>query len=62
MDVVPRSNFDPTKILGPYPLLAAFLLVIETLLGFWFFRAESSFERIVAGLLMVLVVGDSCMP
>lgn len=52
-----RSPIDPAKILGPYPLLAAFLLVIETLLGFWLFRAESSSERIVAGLLMVVIFG-----
>ena len=55
METAPKSSFDPTKITGFYPLTAAFLLVMESLLGFWLFKAGDSIERIVAGSLMTLI-------
>lgn len=57
MDTVFKTKIDLSKITGPYPLLGTFLLVVEGLLGFWFFRAESAIERVVAGSLMTLLLG-----
>ena len=47
------SKFDVSKVKGPYPLLAMFLLVINGLLGYWFFRAEGAVERVLAGLMLL---------
>jgi hypothetical protein len=52
----PSASFKLSDITGPYPLLGAFLLIVESLLGFWIYRAESSTERIIAGLLMVALL------
>ncbi|HEY2921861.1 MAG TPA: hypothetical protein VGK77_22975, partial [Candidatus Binatia bacterium] len=52
----PGASFKLSDITGPYPLLGAFLLIVESLLGFWIYRAESSTERIIAGLLMVALL------
>jgi tryptophan-rich sensory protein len=47
-----RNRIDPTKISGPYSLLAVMLLVAEILFALWFYKAESSTERSIAGLIM----------
>ena len=52
----PSASFKLSDITGPYPLLGAFLLIVESLLGFWLYRAESPTERIIAGLLMVALL------
>jgi hypothetical protein len=49
-----RNRIDPTKISGPYSLLAVMLLVAEILFAVWFYRAENSVERIIAGLIMAV--------
>ncbi|MGZ6330846.1 MAG: hypothetical protein ACXWM7_07580 [Parachlamydiaceae bacterium] len=49
-----RNGIDPAKISGPYSLLAVMLLVAEILFAIWFYRAESSFERSIAGLIMTI--------
>jgi len=50
-----RNRIDPTKISGPYSLLAVMLLVAEILFAIWFCRAESSIERSIAGSIMAVV-------
>lgn len=50
-----RSEFDISKITGPYQLLGAFLLVVEAILILWMRSAEHMVERIVAGILMALI-------
>jgi hypothetical protein len=57
MDTVPKTKIDLSKITGPYPLLGLFLLVVEGLLGFWLFRANSMIERIVVGSFITLIFG-----
>jgi hypothetical protein len=52
----PKTQFKLSDITGPYPLLGAFLLIFESLLGFWLFRASAAPERIVAGTLMALLM------
>ena len=49
----PSTSFKLSDITGPYPLLGAFLLIVESLLGFWIYLATSPVERIIAGVLMV---------
>jgi hypothetical protein len=49
-----RTGIDPAKILGPYSLLAVMLLVAEFLFAIWFYRAESSTERSIAGFIMAV--------
>lgn len=50
-------NIDPSKIKGPYQLLAVVLIVIEASLGLWISSsAEGSEERIFAGILIVIVL------
>ena len=56
MVALPKTQVEFTKITGPYPLLALFLLVAEGLLGFWLFKTEGVPERLVAGTLMVLLM------
>ncbi|MCP4545565.1 MAG: NUDIX domain-containing protein [bacterium] len=51
------KKFDPSKIGGPYQLLAAFLIVVESFLGYWIFKSDNSTERIVSGIFMVLIFG-----
>src|ERR1051325_6221114 len=48
-----KALFKLSDIKGPYPLLGAFLLIVESLLGLWLFRATGSLERTIAGLIMV---------
>lgn len=50
-----RSEFDVSKITGPYQLLGAFLIVVEALLILWMRSAEHAVERIVAGILMASI-------
>lgn len=52
---LPKSRFDPSKITGTYPLLAAFLLIGETVLIYWLSKATTSFERIIAGILITII-------
>jgi len=47
-----RNRIDPTKISGPYSLLAVMLLVAEILFAIWFCKAEGSTERSIAGLIV----------
>lgn len=47
--------FDPSTIKGPFSLLAAFLLVFDSLLGFWFTQAVGMAERIFCGSVMALI-------
>ena len=51
------SRIDPSKITGPYPLMALLLIALEGLLGFWLHAAGTSAERITAGILMTIVFG-----
>lgn len=50
-----RTRIDPSKISTPYSLLAVMLLVVEVLFSIWFWKADSSIERSVAGSLMAAV-------
>jgi hypothetical protein len=50
------SKLDPTKVKTIFALLAVFLIVFEALLLFWFSRAESTTERVIAGSLMTVVL------
>jgi hypothetical protein len=50
-----RNRIDPTKISGPYSLLAVMLLVAEILFAIWFYKSQSSTERTIAGSIMALV-------
>jgi hypothetical protein len=50
-----RNRFDPTKISGPYQLLAVMLLVSEILFAIWFYKSQSSTERTIAGSIMALI-------
>ena len=50
-----RNGINPAKISGPYSLLAVMLLVAEILFAIWFYEAQSSVERIVAGSIMAAV-------
>jgi len=45
------NPIDPSKITGPYALLAVFLLVLQVSIGVWFAAANSGTERVVAGLI-----------
>lgn len=47
-----RNRIDPTKISGPYSLLAVMLLVAEILFAIWFYKAETPTERSIAGLII----------
>ena len=51
-----RNGINPSKISGPYSLLAVMLLVAEFLFAIWFYKAENSIERTVAGSIMALVL------
>jgi hypothetical protein len=44
------NPIDPSKITGPYALLAVILLVLQVSIGVWFAAANSGTERIIAGL------------
>ena len=47
------SSFNQSKITGPYPFIAVFLIVVEFLLGYWLlFLANYLYERIIAGILV----------
>jgi len=50
-----KNRIDPTKISGPYSLLAMMLLVAEILFAIWFYKSQSSIERTVAGSIIALV-------
>jgi hypothetical protein len=50
-----RNRIDPTKVSGPYSLLAVMLLVAEILFAIWFYKSQSSTERTIAGSIMALV-------
>jgi len=56
MNIYEKIKVDPTKIKGPYSLLALFLLVVEGLLGYWISLAQSSLERSIAGVLIAIVL------
>jgi|SRR5262249_50868160 len=44
-----------SSITGPYQLFGLSLLVVEGLLGYWLFRAQSAVERGFTGLVMVSI-------
>lgn len=48
-------KIDPSKIKNPYQLLAVFLIVIETLLGYWMYQASFPYERIIVGILITII-------
>jgi hypothetical protein len=50
-----RANVNPSKISGPYSLLALMLLVAEFLFAIWFWKTEGPIERGVAGLILAVV-------
>jgi hypothetical protein len=50
-----RDRINPSRISGPYSLLAVMLLVAEFLFAIWFFKAQNSTERTIAGSVMSLV-------
>jgi hypothetical protein len=50
-----RDGIDPAKISGPYSLLAVMLLVAEILFAIWFYKAQSSIERSIAGTIIAAV-------
>lgn len=55
MDKPSRLKIDLSSINGPYQLIGLSLLVVEGLLGYWLFRAESPLERGFTGLVMLLI-------
>jgi len=55
MDAFSKLKVDLSVIPGPYRIFGLFLLVFESLLGFWLYRAESINERIFAGSSMTLI-------
>jgi hypothetical protein len=50
-----KNRIDPTKVSGPYSLLAVMLLVAEILFAIWFYKSQSSMERTIAGSILALV-------
>lgn len=58
MNNIPKTNIDLSKITGKFPLLGLFLLVVEALLGFWLFLADSTVERMTAGFFMTVIFGS----
>ena len=46
----PKTN--PSRITGPFALLAAFFVTLEVLLSIWIYKAGGPGERIFAGSLM----------
>ena len=50
-----RNRINPAKISGPYSLLAVMLLVAEFLFALWFYKAQSSLERSIAGAIIAAV-------
>jgi len=50
-----KTKIDPSKISTPYSLLAVMLLVAELLFSIWFWKADSSIERSVAGSIMATI-------
>ena len=49
------NGIDPARISGPYSLLAVMLLVAEILFAIWFYKAQSSVERSIAGFILAVV-------
>lgn len=45
-----------TQIKGPWPVLVALLIVVEGILFFWFFQADTLLERCIAGSIMALIL------
>jgi len=50
-----KNRINAAKISGPYSLLAVMLLVAEFLFAIWFYKAQSSLERSIAGAIIALV-------
>jgi len=50
-----KARIDPSRISTPYSLLAVMLLVVEVLFSIWFWKAESSVERSLAGSIIAAV-------
>jgi predicted membrane protein len=55
MNGLNKTIVNPENIKGIFPLLSVFLIVVEGLLGYWLFRAESMNERVIVGLLMTVI-------
>jgi len=55
----PKALFDPSKISGKYSALAAVLVVAGMLFAVWLGSAGGAVERVIAGVLLVLVLGGA---
>jgi hypothetical protein len=55
MEAFSKLKVDLSQIPGPHRIQGLFLLVLESLLGFWLFKAESINERVFAGSIMGLI-------
>src|SRR5664279_2165019 len=53
-----KTNFDFSKMTGPYPVMTGFLAIVEGLLALMLFKAESEGERIFVGVIMVVLLID----
>jgi hypothetical protein len=51
-----RFKVDPSVIIGPYQLLSVFLALTPVLLAPFLFRAESAYERVFIGLVMLAML------
>ena len=58
MDILPKTQIDPSKIKDPYSLLAVFLLSVESLLGLMLYIAKDHtiYERVFIGSIMTLIL------
>jgi hypothetical protein len=52
-----RLKIDPSVITGPYQLLTVFLAFTQVLLAYWLFYAQSEYERVFIGLVMLTLLG-----
>ena len=50
----PMSSIDPSKIKGPYQLLAAFLIAADSIFSICIARSENYIERIVFGIFILI--------
>lgn len=55
MKIMPKIDFDVSKIKEPYSLFAIFLIICQILLFLWLSIAENAAERTIAGIIMTIV-------
>ena len=53
--ILKENSIDISKIAGSYQLLGAFLVIIDSIMAVWFYKAENYIERIIAGILLALI-------